>query len=153
RPPTRRFIGSLSALLHEGAHEGLGVRLEHRVDLVEQVVGRLGGGEGLPAGDGLGARLVVGTGAGGVQGLLGHGVLLVSVVWSAGADGSVERLEDGLGVVGGVDAVLRAPVRGAQARVGQAQPVPAGGAGQGDRVPAGGGDLFAVRGDQSAAQV
>src|SRR5699024_2310000 len=79
RPPTRRFIGSLSALLHEGAHEGLGVRLEHRVDLVEQVVRRLGGGEGLPAGDGLGARLVVGTGAGGVQGLLGHGVLLVSV--------------------------------------------------------------------------
>src|SRR5699024_10771287 len=120
RPPTRRFIGSLPALLHEGAHESLGVRLEHRVDLVEQVVGRLGGGEGLPAGDGLGARLVVGTGAGGVQGLLGHGVLLVSVVWSAGAAGSVERLEDGLGVVGGVDAVLRAPVRGAQARVGQA---------------------------------
>src|SRR5699024_10513169 len=79
RPPTRRLIGSLSALLHEGAHEGLGVRLGHRVGLVEQVVRRLGGGEGLPAGDGVGALLVVGTGAGGVQGLLGHGVLLVSM--------------------------------------------------------------------------
>src|SRR5699024_8590771 len=79
RPPTRRLVRTLSARLLHGAHDGLVLRLQHRVDLVEQVVRRLGGGEGVPAGDGVGALLVVGTGAGGVQGLLGHGVLLVSM--------------------------------------------------------------------------
>src|SRR5699024_1127565 len=84
RPPTRRIIGSLAALLHEGAHEGLGVRLEHRVELVEQVVGRLGGGEGPAASDGLVPALVVAAGSGVVQGLLGHGVLLTTMGWVDG---------------------------------------------------------------------
>src|SRR5699024_1506405 len=72
---------------------------------------------------------------------------------STGADGPVQRLEDRLGVVGGIDAVLGAPVGRAQARVGQAQPVPAGGPGQGNRIPSGGGHPVPVRGDQAAAQV
>src|SRR5690606_41331946 len=82
RPPTRRFIGSLAALLHEGAHEGLGVGLEDGVDLVEQVVGALHGGEGLASGQRLVVgRVLVGAAAGGVQGLLGHGVLLQGCGW------------------------------------------------------------------------
>src|SRR5690625_5865799 len=52
-PPTRRRIRSLPTLLDEGAHEGLGVRFQDLVDLVEEIVGRLGGGEGLAAGGGV----------------------------------------------------------------------------------------------------
>src|SRR5699024_9015885 len=78
-PPTRRRIRSLPALLDEGAHEGLGVRFQDLVDLVEEIVGRLGGGEGLAAGGGVLPDGLVLAGPGGVDRLLAHGWLLVSV--------------------------------------------------------------------------
>src|SRR5699024_7097676 len=66
-PPTRRRIRSLPTLLDEGAHEGLGVRFQDLVDLVEEIVGRLGGGEGLAAGGGVLPDGLVLAGPGGVD--------------------------------------------------------------------------------------
>src|SRR5699024_9717369 len=78
-PPKRRRIRSLPTLLDEGAQEGLGVRFQDLINIVEDIVSRLGGGDGLDAGGGVLADGLGLAGPGGVDRLLAHGWLLVSV--------------------------------------------------------------------------